>query len=123
MKAFLIVCFALIAIQSVYCQPPIKTSTQSSATTTLDTANPTTTTKIETVSIETTTFTTPISNGAGAGAGGGGTVTPPHSTIVSSSTTSSLSSIFLYFNKFSSKRINKMTRVFLKKSQLVIIME
>ena len=90
MKASLIVCFALIAIQSVYCPPPIKTSTQSSATTKLDTANPTTTTttKIETFSIETTTFTTPISNGAG-----GGTITPPQFTIASTITLS-LSSIF-----------------------------
>jgi WD40 repeat protein len=109
MKGSFIVCFTLIVIQSVYCPPPIKTSTQSSATTTLDTANPATTTKIETASIETTTLTTPISNGAG-----GGTVTPLQSTIASSSTTSSLSSIFLYFNKSSSKIINKMTRVFLK---------
>ena len=65
-KSSFIVYFALIAIQSVYCQPSINTSTQSLAISTVDTVNPTT--KIETVSIETKTITPPISNG-GASSG------------------------------------------------------
>ncbi len=94
MKLFFLLSVALIVFQSVYCPPPIKTSTQ--APTTISTIIDTTTQAPPIIStiVDTTTQAPPItiSDKPNSNGGGGGTVTAPPAPQTTSITKQTISS-------------------------------